>query len=557
MKHPYNSLNKNKFWATGVKTSYTDDTPKFDLPSLNSIIGENQSVSSVGSCFAQHIGKNLVEYGVNFNTSNLTRVGFESFDLGNVYTSSQLLMWLKVSLNLKTLSENNVYFCGTEYKDYLLPHCSGFSKLSELLENRVAVVNDMRETLKKTDLLIFTLGLTELWKSSEEEILPVCPGVSSGQFDRNRHHFHNLSFKDVSEDLIEIDKLCNELNSSMKILLTVSPVPLTATASEEHILVASMQSKAILRAAVAEHVRKSKISSYFPSYEIITHNQKGDWRFDDNLRTVSAKGVGLVMMHALDNKFEVSINNELEVQCEEQKLETLSQINYCSNKSSIFLIGDSHLGYVGNMLKEKNISFTGGQVMNGSGFALKKFELDAKKIFLPKEDHSSEVVWSNIYSKLNEMTENKIIYTNIGFQMWISVVNAANSVKRLFLEELDIVNYFHSDYKMHLEILQRLGDYGKVCFVEDPNFFGLFSDSKIETKILRQNFHIYANFMRNLANQLGADYLSPCAKVSNYVISKNHSDGLKAVVAEDGIHGTSAYYKKLTSIILDHSKSIN
>ena len=131
-----------------MKTSYTDDTPKFDLPSLNSIIGENQSVSSVGSCFAQHIGKNLVEYGVNFNTSNLTRVGFESFDLGNVYTSSQLLMWLKVSLNLKTLSENNVYFVAQNIKTIFFL-IVGFSKLSELLENRVAVVNEMRETLKK------------------------------------------------------------------------------------------------------------------------------------------------------------------------------------------------------------------------------------------------------------------------------------------------------------------------------------------------------------------------------------------------------------------------
>ena len=261
------------------------------------------------------------------------------------------------------------------------------------------------------------------------------------------------------------------------------------------------------------------------------------------------------MMHAINKKLDVSSNNEIEVHCEEQKLETLSLVKACSRQSSIFLIGDSHLGFVGNVLKEQDISFIGGQVMNGSGFALKKFELNAEKIFVPKEDKSSELIWSKIYTSLNNISENRIIYTNIGFQMWISVVNAANSVQKLFLEELDVVNYFYSDYQMHLEILRRLGDYGKVCFVEDPNFFGLFSDSKIETKILRQNFHTYANFMRNLANQLGADYLSPCAEVSNYVISHNYSKGLKAVVGNDGIHGTSEYYEKLTSVILDHSQS--
>ena len=55
-------------------------------------------------------------------------------------------------------------------------------------------------------------------------------------------------------------------------------------------LVASTHSKAVLRSAVADTLGVLK-NLHFPSYEIITHNKKGDWRFDDNLRTVSAKGV--------------------------------------------------------------------------------------------------------------------------------------------------------------------------------------------------------------------------------------------------------------------------
>lgn len=65
MNYPYTNLNKNKFWAMGVKTSYTDDTPKFDFQPLNRNISKDQTVSSMGSCFAQHIGKNLVENGVS------------------------------------------------------------------------------------------------------------------------------------------------------------------------------------------------------------------------------------------------------------------------------------------------------------------------------------------------------------------------------------------------------------------------------------------------------------------------------------------------------------
>ena len=195
--------------------------------------------------------------------------------------------------------------------------------------------------------------------------------------------------------------------------------------------------------------------------------------------------------------------------------------------------------------------------MNGSGFVQKKFRLDEEKIFLPNEDSSSEEIWLSIYKNLKQMNNDGIIYTNIGFQMWASVVMVANSVQSIFFEDIDVANFFKSEYSSQLQILRRLNDYGKICFIEDPNFFGLLADSKLETKIRRQNFHIYANYMRNLANQLGADYLSPCARASNYVISNNFSEGFNSIIGSDGVHGTEAYYEKVASIIVEHSTAHN
>ncbi|WP_352289111.1 GSCFA domain-containing protein, partial [Psychrobacter sp. GW64-MNA-CIBAN-0177] len=88
-----------------------------------------------------------------------------------------------------------------------------------------------------------------------------------------------------------------ELNPKLNIILTVSPVPLTATATDKHILVASYYSKAVLRAVAGYLSDYFEDISYFPSFEIISVNSSNDFRFENNRRTVSPKGVDYVMKH--------------------------------------------------------------------------------------------------------------------------------------------------------------------------------------------------------------------------------------------------------------------
>jgi len=55
----------------------------------------------------------------------------------------------------------------------------------------------------------------------------------------------------------------------MKMILTVSPVPLAATAEQGHVLAANMYSKAVLRVA-AEQLRRLPDVYYFPACEIVS-----------------------------------------------------------------------------------------------------------------------------------------------------------------------------------------------------------------------------------------------------------------------------------------------
>ena len=90
--------------------------------------------------------------------------------------------------------------------------------------------------------------------------------------------------------------LLGKINPSAKTILTVSPVPLIATAEDRSVLLSTIYSKSALRVAAEEAVRQHPDSVfYFPSYEIITgHHTQGGY-FDDDLRSVTTEGVDHVM----------------------------------------------------------------------------------------------------------------------------------------------------------------------------------------------------------------------------------------------------------------------
>ena len=82
-------------------------------------------------------------------------------------------------------------------------------------------------------------------------------------------------------------------------ILTVSPVPLTATYSKAHILVANTHSKSILRSAAAQLSTSNNID-YFPSYEIVTNPRNILNAYNANLRSIKDETIELVMKHFFD-----------------------------------------------------------------------------------------------------------------------------------------------------------------------------------------------------------------------------------------------------------------
>ena len=172
----------------------------------------------------------------------------------------------------------------------------GFASEAELRADRAHHLGRVREMFETLDIFVFTLGLTEGWVSAiDGAVFPLCPGVSGGVFDAGRHRFHNFRVGEVTADLAAFVARLRGVNPAARIILTVSPVPLAATASGNHVLAATTYSKSVLRAAAQEVAEDHDGVFYFPSYEMIMGAPAAARYFADDMRNVTEEGVAHVM----------------------------------------------------------------------------------------------------------------------------------------------------------------------------------------------------------------------------------------------------------------------
>lgn len=317
--HPYKSLPDKAFWrrsVAGLAAADVDPVGQFDLT-----ITSETRVATGGSCFAQHIARYLRNSGYNYFVAEqghpilpetvraAHNYGLYSARYGNIYTARQLLQLYQRAFGTFRPVED----CWQEAEDRFLDpfrpttQPGGFVSMAELVADRnqhLAAVRRMFETL---DVFVFTLGLTETWRSKEDgAVFPLCPGTEGGRFDPDRHEFYNQPVEDVVADMAQFIDSLMAVNQQARIILTVSPVPLMATAEPgAHVLEATTYSKSVLRVA-AELLRKRFATvHYFPSYEIITGAFNRGGYFAEDLRNVLEAGVDhvmrLFMLHATGN----------------------------------------------------------------------------------------------------------------------------------------------------------------------------------------------------------------------------------------------------------------
>ncbi|WP_438992140.1 GSCFA domain-containing protein [Lentibacter sp.] len=313
MSNPYEALEPSAFWRSAVAERGPLGLERLWEPKFH--IRPDHRIVTTGSCFAQHIGKALAARGYDWfdaepappwlrgEAAARFNYGVFSFRTGNIYTPRMLLQWLKLAFEG---GETELWQAEGRWYDPLRPviEPNGFGSQGELLDARRACLASIRRAVREADVFVFTLGLTEAWRQLETEFeYALCPGTVAGvAFDPGQHRFYNAGFAELRADLEAAIALIGAENRAVKILLTVSPVPLVATASGAHVLTATSQSKALLRAVAGEVVASSEDIDYFPSYEIITHPVFRGMFFAPNMRSVVPEGVATVMTHFFEDQ---------------------------------------------------------------------------------------------------------------------------------------------------------------------------------------------------------------------------------------------------------------
>ena len=307
MVHPYADLPPQAFWRNGVAKSNPAlidavYTPKFRVDA-------DDSIATAGSCFAQYVGRRLKRAGLDVldaepapkaaaeATARDYHYGIYSARYGNIYSARHFVQLLR-DADADFVDPAYVWDRNGRSFDAFRPMIEpdGFASVAEALAMRRNHLAAVRDLFTRASCVFFTLGLTECWVERRTgRVFPTCPGVVAGHYDPALYDFLALGHDDVLADLADLHALLRALRPEGKLILSVSPVPLTATVSGQHVLVASTQSKAVLRAAAGAFAASHDDVDYFPSYEIVTNPAAMGSFFRPNLRDVSDRGVDAVM----------------------------------------------------------------------------------------------------------------------------------------------------------------------------------------------------------------------------------------------------------------------
>jgi hypothetical protein len=306
--NPYRGLPGHCFWreaVAAVPAGEVDPVLRSKFP-----VDSGMQVATAGSCFAQHISRTLERRGFSYlvteappaalspEEARQSGYGVFSARYGNLYTARQLLQLLQRAYGEFVPADSAWVRADGRFVDPFRPQieAQGHASAAEVEHARVGHLAAVRRMFETMDLFIFTLGLTEAWRSRKDgAVFPLAPGVAAGAMDPACYEFVNFSAAEVAADLQNFLGGLSRHNPRARVILTVSPVPLAATYEDRHVLVSNSYSKSALRVAAGELARSHPRCDYFPSYEIVCGNHSRGAYYDTDLRSVTAAGVDHVM----------------------------------------------------------------------------------------------------------------------------------------------------------------------------------------------------------------------------------------------------------------------
>lgn len=207
-----------------------------DIPE-DFILSEQSKIITLGSCFAENIARILSKKG--FTANNIT--------LGEVINSTYAnLFYLRRVVG------------------------ADLCKVGEVIAERLGrdPIED-QALFTEADISIITLGVAPcFFEMNTDNFVMFREREFTFHQLGEKYKWRNTSVAENVDNLKEIIAIIKKLNPKIRIVLTVSPIPLVCTFDYDSAIVADCVSKATLRAAVDETIRDIPGSVlYWPSFE--------------------------------------------------------------------------------------------------------------------------------------------------------------------------------------------------------------------------------------------------------------------------------------------------
>ena len=255
--------------------------PGFSFP-------QGATVFTIGSCFARHIEDALSVHGFDVPTKRFIagdHSGKESdvwmLDNYSVPAITNELRWALGDLPYEP-AQNLLEVRKDLFVDIHLAARMPLCPVEEALLRRQRIF-ETTAFVRKADVLVMTLGLAEVWKDTQTGLfLNARPhNVTLSRYP-DRFELWVLSYEDVLSELEQaFDTLRRHARADLKTILTVSPVPMSATFTGDDVAVANAYSKSVLRAAAQSIALSHDGVDYYPSFESVTlSDREAAWEDD-------------------------------------------------------------------------------------------------------------------------------------------------------------------------------------------------------------------------------------------------------------------------------------
>ena len=233
-------------------------TDIFIEPSLAKIT-HHAVLLTVGSCFSEHIGRQLYEHGFHV-TANPVGTTFNLRSLKRIFESTLA----KLYPTAQDLDYNNLTGL---YHHYDWHSSFNHPEPQKVIHAITDTMVGLYKSIANADFIMVTLGTATVYaRQDNDEVVNNCHKMPGHLFYKK-----TLNIEEQIADLSNLKDMIFELNKKAKILLTLSPV--------RHIkdgLVNAQYSKSLLRCVIETNLDER--TSYFPAYEIMMDDLR-DYRF--------------------------------------------------------------------------------------------------------------------------------------------------------------------------------------------------------------------------------------------------------------------------------------